>query len=164
MVDMPTRNLLVLGFTLIELLAFIVVSSISITTLAIVYRYSLTATNQFLINSQWQSLAKSQIENIISRNYDENVKINDDLCGITIVCTAIGLDNNESFDRIHSLDDIDDFNGYEDHPYIGVFRRVEVSFIGEKLGVKHTHAKRISVSVGNAKQPSVVFSVIRVNQ
>ena len=160
---MPTRYRVVLGFTLIELLVFIVVSSITITTLAIVYRHSLTTTNQLLINSQWQSLAKSQIENIISRKFDENTKVNAKPCDITIACTDIGLDSGESFNRLDSLDDIDDFNGYEDQPETGIFRRVEVSFIGDKLGIKHTHAKRVRVYVSSPKKQSVMFSVIRVN-
>lgn len=160
---MPTRYRVCFGFTLIELLVFMVVSSIIISTLAIVYRHSLTTTNQLLVNSQWQSLAKSQIENIISRKYDENTKANVKPCDITAVCTGIGLDVGESFDRLESLDDIDDFNGYEDQPEIGIFRRVEVSFIGDKLGIKHTHAKRVRVLVGRFNEQSVMFSVIRVN-
>jgi MSHA pilin protein MshD len=160
---MLIKNRCISGFTLIELLVFITISSIIITTLALVYRYSLTTTNQLIINSQRQSLAKSQIENIISRKYDESSNVDNKPCGITTNCTTIGLDYNESFDRIGTLDDIDDFNGYEDRPETGVIRRVEVSFIGEALGIKHTHAKRIRVSVSSSNQKTVIFSVIRVN-
>ncbi len=160
---MLTKNRFVLGFTLIQLLVFITISSITITTLVLVYRYSLTTTNQLIINSQRQSLAKSQIENIISRKYDENINANNKPCDITSACTSIGLDHNESFERIETLDDIDDFNGYEDQPETGVIRRVEVSFIGDALGIKHTHAKRIRVLVSSSNQQTVMFSVIRVN-
>lgn len=157
------RYRIIVGFTLIELLVFIITSSMIILALSVVYKNSLTVTSQLIIDRQWQLLAKSQVENIISHKYDENSGENTQPCDIAIKCMPIGLDNNESFKRLETLDDIDDFNGYQDIPVRGVFRRVEVSYIGDELGIKYTHAKRIKVMVSDANGQYVMFSTIRVN-
>ncbi len=151
------------GVTLIELLVFITVTSVIVASLAGVYRQTIVSGNHSLINNQLLSLAQSQLEEIVSRKYDENSPIDGTACDRVIPCSGIGLESGENIRVPQSFDDIDDFNGYTDEPLPGFTRRVNVAYSGANFGINQQHVKRISVSVIASSGESISLHGYRVN-
>ena len=161
---MPINNFHQRGFTLIELVAFIVVIGISVTAVGTVFQHSIVRIQDPLIHSQLISMAQSQLDETLSRQYDENTPTGGvPACGSSIPCAGIGLDAGELLSSISTLDDIDDFNGYADIPQTGYARTVSVVYAGADFNVTSSHAKRITVTVTAPQGQSVNLSVYRFN-
>lgn len=152
------------GFSLIEMIAFIVVIGISVVAIGTVFQYSAVRVQDPLIYSQLASMAQSQLDETLSRQYDENTPTGGvPACGTTIVCAGIGLDAGETLNDITTLDDVDDFNGYQDVPQIGYTRQITVVEAGEDFGLTAAHGKRITVTVTAPQGQSLRLSVYRFN-
>jgi MSHA pilin protein MshD len=152
------------GFTLIEMVAFIVVIGISVTAIGTVFQYSVIRIQDPLIHSQLVSMAQSQLDETLSRQYDENTPTGGvPACGVLTPCAGIGLDAGENVLLISTLDDIDDFNGYQDIPQTGYQRTVSVVYAGGDFGVTAAQAKRITVTATAPQGQSITLSVYRFN-
>jgi len=81
----------------------------------------------------------------------------------TIACAGVGLDSGESITNINTLDDVDDFHGYQDIPQTGYTRQIEVVNAGTDFGVSAAHAKRITVITTAPSGQSIQLSVYRFN-
>lgn len=152
------------GFTLIELLAFIVVIGISLTAIGSVFQHAIVRINEPVINSHLLSMAQSQLDEILSRRFDENTSIGGiPACGTGSPCVGIGVDAGESIAVISTLDDVDDFNNYQDIPETNYLRQVFVVNAGSDFGVADEHAKLITVSVTSPQGVVVSLSSYRFN-
>ena len=130
------------GVTLIELIAFIVVLGIGVVAIGSVFQHSVVRVQDPIIHSQLISMAQAQLDEILSRRYDENTPVGGiPACGTTILCAGLGLDSGEVITNIATLDDVDDFNGYEDTPQANYSRQVTVVYAGSDFGVAAENAK-----------------------
>jgi MSHA pilin protein MshD len=152
------------GFTLIELIAFIVVVGICIVTMVSVFQYAVVRMQDPLINSQLITMAQAQLDETLSRKYDENTPVGGvPACGASIVCAGIGLDAGEVITDINSLDDVDDFHGYGDIPRPGYSRSMSVVNAGADFGLATENAKLVSETVSSPQGQSMTLSVYRFN-
>ncbi len=152
------------GFTLIELVAFIVVVGVSVVAIGSVFQHSVVRIQDPLIHSQLISMAQSQLDETLSRKYDENTPTGGiPACGTGTVCAGIGLDSGELLTDINTLDDVDDFHEYQDAPQSGYTRSMTVVYAGADFGIDAEHAKRITVTVTSPEGQSVFLSVYRFN-
>lgn len=151
------------GVTLIELIVFLVVSAVILVALAAVFQQTVTSVTEPANKNQLLQLAQSQLERVLARNYDENSPPDGVPCGIGIPCAGIGLDSGEAQSNLLTLDDIDDFNGFNDQPLPGFQRRVTVAYAGDNFAIDHTMAKRITVEVTASSGEQVSLSTYRVN-
>jgi len=137
------------GFTLIELIAFIVIIGILMVAMGGLFQYASVRANTPLINSQLISMAQSQLDETLSRRYDEASPTGGvPACNTgSLLCVGIGLDAGENINDASTLDDVDDFNGYQDIPQTGYARRVSVAFAGSDFSINNEHAKKITVTV-----------------
>jgi MSHA pilin protein MshD len=153
------------GFTLIEMIAFIVVVGVSVVAIGNVFQHAVVNIQDPLINSQLIGMAQSQLDETLSRQYDENTPTGGiPACGtLATTCAGIGLESGETITNIATLDDIDDFNGYQDIPQTGYSRAVSVVYAGTDFGTSNHHAKRITVTVTAPQGQSIQLSVYRFN-
>jgi MSHA pilin protein MshD len=152
------------GFTLIELIAFIVVVGVSVTAIGSVFQYATTHSQDPLINSRLLTMAQSQMDEILSRKFDENTPTGGiPACGNNIACAGIGLDGSELLTSIITLDDVDDFHLYQDIPEVGYARQVTVVSAGDDFGLDSQHAKRITVTATSPQGVSISLSSYRFN-
>ncbi|MGH1486117.1 MAG: type IV pilus modification PilV family protein [Cellvibrionaceae bacterium] len=151
------------GFTLIELIVFIVVIAMTTVVLGKIYQHSLTSLNTPLIKHQLSLMAQSKIEAISARKFDENTPADGTACDLLVPCAGIGLEAGESLSNTTTLDDIDDFHGYNDSPRPGFSRRVDVVYAGTDFGLSLQAAKQIRVSVSANTGENITLSVYRVN-
>ena len=161
-ITMPER-----GFTLIELIAFIVVVGLSLTTIGSVFQHSVIRIQDPLINSHLLSMAQSQLDEVLSRKFDENTPTGGvPVCGssdISDPCAGIGLDLGEDLSAIATLDDVDDFHLYQDIPAVGYTREVSVVSAGIDFGVDNDQAKRITVTVTSPQGVAMSLASYRFN-
>jgi len=153
------------GFTLIELIAFIVIIGILMVTMGSVFQYASVRANAPLINSQLISMAQSQLDETLSRKYDEATPTGGiPACNTgSLLCVGIGLDTGENINDASTFDDVDDFNDYQDIPQAGYTRRVSVVFAGSDFSINNEHAKRIIVTVTSPQGESASLSTYRFN-
>lgn len=151
------------GVTLIELIVFIVVTAIIMVSLTTVFRQAMVSLEQPAINNQMLDLARSQLEAVLSRRFDENTPSDGSPCDTLNPCAGVGLDSGESLLNTNSLDDVDDFNGYADTPIPGFTRTVGISLDGAALGIQQQYAKRIQVTVRTDGGSSLVLTAYKVN-
>ena len=156
------------GFTLIELIAFLVVVGVSMVAIGSVFLYATERSQHPLIHSRMLTMAQSQLDEISSRRFDENTPTGGvPACGTTIdgavACLGIGLDAGELITSISTLDDVDDFHGYQDQPDTGFMRQVSVVMAGEDFGITSDQAKRITVTVTSPQGTSMSLSTYRFN-
>lgn len=162
----PVSTLKEAGFTLIELVAFIVVVGIAVVAIGKVFQHSVVHVQDPLIHSQLINMAQSQLDETLSRRFDENTPTGGvPACGTSSgsVCVGIALDANESLADINSLDDVDDFHGYADIPQEGYTRSMTVVNAGEEFDVAQAYAKRITVTVTAPQGQTIHLSVYRFN-
>jgi MSHA pilin protein MshD len=158
-ITMPER-----GFTLIELIAFIVVIGLSLTTIGSVFQHSVIRIQDPLINSHLLSMAQSQLDEVLSRKFDENTPTGGvPVCGSGDPCAGIGLDIGEDLSAIATLDDVDDFHLYQDIPAVGYTREVSVVNAGIDFGVDNEQAKRITVTVTSPQGIAMSLASYRFN-
>ena len=161
-ITMPER-----GFTLIELIAFIVVIGLSLTTIGSVFQHSVIRIQDPLINSHLLSMAQSQLDEVLSRKFDENTPTGGvPVCGSSDgsdPCAGIGLDLGEDLSAIATLDDVDDFHLYQDIPAVGYTREVSVVSAGIDFGVDNEQAKRITVTVTSPQGVAMSLASYRFN-
>lgn len=161
---MPIKTGNASGFTLIEMIAFIVIVGISVVAIGSVFQHSVTRIQDPLIYSQLISMAQSQLDETASRKYDENTPTGGiPICGASGICAGIGLDAGESLLSSETLDDVDDFHGYQDIPQTGYSRSMVVVNAGSDFGVANANAKRITVTVTAPSGQAVSLSVYRFN-
>jgi len=152
------------GFTLVELLAFIVVIGLSITAIGSVFQHSVVRIQDPLINSHLLSMAQSQLDEVLSRKFDENTPTGGiPACGTITPCAGIGLDADEVLTLINTLDDVDDFHLYQDVSEAGYVREVRVESAGIDFGVGNEQAKRITVTVTSPRGVSMTLASYRFN-
>jgi MSHA pilin protein MshD len=152
------------GFTLIELVAFIVVIGLSITAIGSVFQYSVVRIQDPLINSHLLSMAQSQLDEVLSRKFDENTPTGGvPACGSSAPCAGIGIDSGEDVTSITTLDDVDDFHLYQDIPEVGYTREVSVVSAGADFGVDNVQAKRITVTVTSPQGTVMSLASYRFN-
>jgi MSHA pilin protein MshD len=156
------------GFTLIELVAFIVVVGLSITAIGSVFQYSVIRIQDPLINSHLLSMAQSQLDEVLSRKFDENTPTGGvPACGTSVPCigigNGIGLDADEDLTLINTLDDVDDFHLYADIPEVGYTRTISVVSAGVDFGVVNEQAKRITVTVTSPQGLAMSLTSYRFN-
>ena len=152
------------GFTLIELIVFIVIVGITVVTLGTVFQSAVIRIQDPVINSQLLAMAQSQLDETLSRKYDENTPTGGvPACGTSIACVGIGLDVGEILTDVSTLDDIDDFHNFQDAPQPGYIRQVSVVYAGADFGVAAENAKHITVSVTAPSGQQMYLSVYRFN-
>jgi MSHA pilin protein MshD len=152
------------GFTLIELVAFIVVIGLSITAIGSVFQYSVVRIQDPLINSHLLSMAQSQLDEVLSRKFDENTPTGGvPACGGSAPCAGIGIEAGEELTSITTLDDVDDFHLYQDVPEVGYTREVSVVNAGTDFGVDNEQAKRITVTVTSPQGVAMSLASYRFN-
>lgn len=152
------------GFTLIELISFIVVMGIIVVSLSAVFRQAMRSLEEPTVNSKILDLAYSQLNEVLSRRFDESSPNDGSPCDVSVPCSGIGLEAGESLTNSEFLDDVDDFDGYSDIPETGFTRSVRVSSGGALLGIPQAYAKRIDVSVTASSGASIVVTAYKVNQ
>lgn len=151
------------GVTLIELIVFITVTAVIAVSLSAVFQQAMSSLNQPIVNNQLTDMARSQLNAVLSRRFDENSPTDGTPCGVVIPCAGFGLDAGESLSDITHLDDVDDFDGYSDNPRAGFSRTVRVSQSGASFGIAQSHAKRIDVTVSSTAGDSLVLTAYKVN-
>lgn len=153
------------GVTLIELIAFIIVVGVSVVAIGSVFQHSVVRVQDPIINSQLISMAQAQLDETMSRKYDENTPTGGiPACNTAgVSCAGLGLDAGELITDTGTLDDVDDFDGYQDSPQSGYSRSIRVVYAGEDFGVTAENAKRITVTVTSPQGRSVQLSVYRFN-
>ena len=165
---MPIRTMLMRahnGISLVELLAFIVIVSVTVISLGKVFQNTSARINDPLINSQLISMAQSQLDEVISRKYDEATPTGGiPACDTgSISCVGIGLDSGEVANDSTTFDDVDDYNNFQDTPLTGYSRQVGVVYAGDDFGISTQQAKRISVSVTAASGQAITLVTYRFN-
>jgi len=155
------------GVTLIELIIFMIIMAISMMAISGVFQRSVIRVQDPLIYSQLLSMAQSLLDETSSRKYDENTPTGGvpscNSPSAALACAGFGLDLGEVITDISTLDDIDDFDGYQDTPQTGYQRVVSVSDAVDHFGVTAGDAKRIAVSVTAPNGYSVTLSTYRLN-
>ncbi len=157
------------GFTLIELIAFMVVMGIVIVAVGTAFQHSIVRMQDPLIKHQLLSMAQSSLDETLSRRFNENTPTGGvPACGVMlntvlIPCASAGLDAGESIMDINSLDDVDDFHGFQDIPATGFSRSIQVVSAGEDFGMNSNDAKFISVTVTSPNDQTITLSVYRFN-
>jgi MSHA pilin protein MshD len=149
----PCKNIYQRGVSLIELVAFILVVSIASGALFNTYNYSLLHNVDPIIQMRALELAQSKLDEILALKYDANTATG----GIPACNSTGGAACNNSPDG--DMNDVDDFNGYSDAPYVGAgssySRSVTVTLVGNQ--------KLITVKVNAPMNWSVTLAAYKAN-
>ncbi|MCP5172639.1 MAG: type II secretion system protein [Pseudomonadales bacterium] len=148
------------GFSLIELVVFMVVVGLALSSTILVYNQSVINSVDPIIRVQMAELAQSQLDEVIARKYDENTPTGGiPACGSAETgapaCAGMGLEAGEVLSDQSTLDDVDDFDGYNDTPYTGYTRDVAISIVG--------NTKQITVTVSGPNNQQLILSAFRAN-
>lgn len=137
------------GVSLIELIVFILVVGIASSALFATYNYSLMHNTDPLIQVRSLELAQAKMDEVLALKYDANTPTG----GIPACDTALWVACNNIPDA--DMNDVDDFNGVSDTPYVGYTRTVTVTTA--------SHLKLINVTVSAPKNFSVTLAVYKAN-
>ncbi|GAA0811858.1 MSHA biogenesis protein MshD [Colwellia asteriadis] len=172
------------GFTLVEIIIGIVVLSIALAIVSslIVPTEEKSADN--ILQVKAAELGQSMLNDISSRAFDHK----SDMAGGRIRCGEPDDGTNSCTDEADlgfeaaagetandssTYNDVDDYNGYNekrdvqgvalDNSYSSFIISVEVSYAGEDLGLAHTLAKRIVVTVTTPLGTEIKFATHKAN-
>ena len=151
------------GVTLIELITFIVVTAVIVVALSAVFRQTMHAFGQPLMESKLVYFAQSQLDSVLSRRFDENSPNDGTPCDLVITCSGLGYESGENANNPNRWDDVDDFNGYTDSPELGYTRTVSVAYSGSNFGIDNSHAKRIDVTVIASNGNQIILTAYKIN-
>ena len=146
------------GVTLIETIVFIVVISIALVALVRVYEQSVINSVDPLLRVRALELAQAQMDEVLSRKFDENTPTG----GIPACDTAAGIAC-AGIVADAGLDDVGDYNA---NPTLGAAPyTVTVSVVpaGAELGIANTQARRVTVNVTMPGGDSVILTSYRTN-
>lgn len=137
------------GVSLIELIVFMVVVSIAFAALISVYVQSARNNVDPIIQVRLLEAAQSKLDEVMALKYDEETPTGGvPACGMSgsPACTDIPDGN---------MNDVDDFDGFDDAPYPGYQRTVVVETEGSQ--------KLITVSVAAPGGQAIALSAYRYN-
>ena len=111
------------GVSLIEMIVFIVVVSIALLALLGVYDRATINNVDPIVRVQALEAAQSKLDEILSLKYDENTPT-----GGVPACNS-GAPNSTACNNTtdNNMNDVDDYNGWNDAPYPGYNRNVSVT-------------------------------------
>lgn len=132
------------GATLIEIVVFIVILGVALAATLKVFNDSVVRANDPLIRVRALELAQAQLDDILSRKFDENtptggVPACDSAASGAPSCAGIVPDGD--------FDDVGDFQGFEDLSHTGYRIFVSVEEAGTDLGIPESQARLITVQV-----------------
>jgi len=151
------------GVTLIELIVFIIVISLSLGALVQVVNQSVSSSVDPITRVRLLEIAQSQLDEVQSRKFDENTPTGGLPACVAAGCAGIGLDAGEDLDDASTLDDVDDFHGYDTSLVPGYTLLVQVFEAGVDLGLAAAVAKRIEVTVTAPTGEIIMLSTYRAN-
>lgn len=144
------------GVTLLELIVFILVISLALGALVASYRQAHTQSVEPLVRVRLLALAQGQLDQLLALPYDGATP-----AGGVPACGSVTPDGPAP--ACAGAGAISAFDGAQDTPYSGYVRRVSVVFAGADLGLVHTQAKRISVTVSAPNGEALTLSAYRAN-
>jgi MSHA pilin protein MshD len=161
---MRSKNENQLGATLIELIVFIVIVGIALAATLKVFNQSIQSSNDPLIRIRALELGQAQLDDILSRKFDENTPTGGvPACDSAAGSACLGISPDSDFD------DVGDFDGYVDSSYPGYIVSVSVSEAGGDLGITASQARLITVNIStpatseNASGSALTLSAYKVN-
>lgn len=137
------------GVSLIELIVFMVVVSIAFAALISVYVQSAFNNVDPIIQVRLLEAAQSKLDEVMALKYDEATPTS----GVPACGTGVSPACTSTTDA--NMNDVDDFNGITDPPYLNYSRTVTVEIQGNR--------KRITVSVNVPNNQTVALSAFRYN-
>jgi MSHA pilin protein MshD len=137
------------GVTLVELIVFIVVVSIAFTVLMSVYIQSARTNVNPVVQIRLLEAAQSKLDEVMALKYDEATPT-----GGLPACNSPGGMSCTNLSE-SNMNDVDDFHGVSDAPYINYQRTVTVSSEAKR--------KLITVTVTAPDGQSVALSAYRYN-
>lgn len=156
----PTRVLHESGVTLIETIIFMVVVSIALVTLVKVYSNAVNNSVDPVVRIRALELAQSQLDEILSRKFDENTPTGGiPACDSTAGVACLGIVADSDYD------DVGDFNGFTDNSQAGHTVSVSVVEAGAELSssMNNRHARRVTVTVSVPDGSPIRLSAYKVN-
>ncbi len=146
------------GVTLIETIVFLVIVSIALGVLVRVYTYAVVNSVDPLVRTRALGLAQAQLDEIMSRKFDENTPTGGvPACDSTlgVACAGISADSD--------YDDVGDYNGYVNSSYANHTLTVSVSAAGADLGLPAAQARLVSVNATVSGGDSLTLSAYKTN-
>jgi|GEM_PF-355888 len=160
------------GVSIIELIVFIVVISVAGTALFKSFNFSAKHNADPLIQVRALEAAQSKLDEILALKYDAITPTGGIPACSSLDVGAIACDNTTDGD----MNDVDDFNGYHDVPYVGYTRDVVVTLVtlpvtapdvvksvGAADASVANDAKLITVTVTGPLSTSISLAVFRAN-
>ncbi len=160
------------GMTLVEMVISIVLISIAMTAVLTAFSTSMGRSADPLWKNKSIKLAQAYLDEILSKNYDNDTPLGGAPATLAINCGSLGPEVGESR---ADFDDVDDYHGIDEIPQLvtggglGTYNlyRVQVSVVcaGGELGlsVPNNQAKRVTVTVVPPNQSAMPFSAYRGN-
>jgi len=148
-----------LGFTLPELLLFLVVVSVSLTTVIPIFDRTVKSSVPPADQLRALKLAQSQMDRILALKFDENTPT-----GGVPACGSTGGSSCAGITADSDLDDVGDYNGFSDSsnhsPYTVAATVVND---GAGVGLSPTQARRVTVTVTRGGTSLITLSAYKVN-
>ena len=146
------------GVTLIELIVFIVIVSISLVTLVRVFNQSVVNSVDPVTRVRALELAQAQLDEILSRKFDENTPPGGiPACGTSGGLACLGIIGDTDFD------DVGDYNGqsFGSAPYTIAVTVIEA---GTEIGLASNDlARKITVTVDIPGGDALVLAAYKTN-
>ncbi len=146
------------GVTLIETIIFLVVVSIALVALVKVYTYAVVNSVDPVVRTRALELAQAQLDEILSRKFDENTP-----SGGVPACDTTGEPACAGIAPDGDFDDVGDFHGNPTISDPNHTVTVSVTNAGADLGLPAAQARRISVTVSVTASDSLTLSVYKTN-
>lgn len=144
--DFPQR-----GVSLIEMIVFIVVVSIALLALLGVYQQATINNVDPMIRVRALEAAQSKLDEILALKYDENTPTGGIPACSSGVLNSVACNNAPD----SNMNDVDDYNGWNDTPYPGYARNVRVT--------NNNNIKLITVSVAMPTGETMLLAAERAN-
>lgn len=146
------------GVTLIETIVFLVIVSIALGVLVRVYTYAVVNSVDPLVRTRALVLAQAQLDEIMSRKFDENTPTGGvPACDSTLGVACAGISSDTDYD------DVGDYDGYVNSSYANHTLTVSVTVAGADLGLPAAQARLVSVSATVSGGDSLTLSAYKTN-
>lgn len=146
------------GVTLIETMVFLVVVSIALVALVRVYTSAVTNSVDPVVRVRALELAQAQIDEILSRKFDENTPTSGvPACDSTAGVACLGIVGDGDYD------DVGDYNGFVNNSDPNHTLTVSVISAGDEIGLPLNQARRITVSTTISGASDLVLSAYKTN-